>query len=145
MTACICPPRYTRPSGKIGAATPTAEWPPALEGYVYSQGTRATSSAKQQDTKRQSGISWKEIKLLPTYQPLFTHQKLCTFYYVFCLLMDELESTNLISALLYSSSSTAVIFCVIFGLTNRQTHTQLARGLGQKWVLYTELFSQPWV
>lgn len=72
-----------------------AEQPPATEGYVYSQ--VPVQQAKPNNrilSKRQSGISWKEMKLLPTYQPLFTHQKLRAFYCVFCLLTDELESTN---------------------------------------------------
>lgn len=85
--------------GKWELVFPIAEWPPALEGYVYSfihevGVKRKPRPSNRTLSKRQPGVSLKEIELLPTYQLLFTHQNPCTFYYAFCLLMDELESTN---------------------------------------------------
>lgn len=113
-------PKYTCPSGKGGSSyfQHLSDQQPLKGMFTHRANNRALS-------ERQLGISLKEIELLPTYRPLFTHQNPCTFYYAFCLLMDELESTNFfkISLLLYLSPFNAALFCVTFGLTYKPAHS----------------------
>lgn len=124
---CVCSPNPRALLGKWELVFPAVKWPPVLEGSVYSRGRDETETwAKQQNTlQKASGISLKEIELLPTYQTLSTLPNPCTFYYVFCLLMDVLESANSFQILMlfYLSSLTAVVFFCNFWI-NTQTCMQ---------------------
>lgn len=113
-------PKYVCPSGK-GRAHISNTWVTSSPWRVC----LFTGQITGQITERQLGISLKETELLPTYQPLSTHQNPCTFYYAFCLLMDELESTNFfkISLLLYLSPFNVALFCVTFRLTYKPPHS----------------------